>query len=70
MLDISALTAADVGREVYYDGSAGREFGVISTWNDRFVFVRYGSSNWAQGTLPRLLSFSSRNDKVFAKVLK
>uniref|UniRef100_UPI00164FD79E hypothetical protein n=1 Tax=Treponema endosymbiont of Eucomonympha sp. TaxID=1580831 RepID=UPI00164FD79E len=52
------LTAADVGREVYYDGSAGREFGVISTWNDRFVFVRYPSSKWAQGTLPRLLSFS------------
>ena len=42
MIDISKLAESDKGRAVTYTAGHGdKEFGVISSWNDRFVFVRY-----------------------------
>lgn len=37
-------TEADIGRQVIYHGHAGeRESGVITSYNDSVVFVRYGT---------------------------
>lgn len=41
MIDISTLTEADKGREVAYDSIAKTEYGRITSWNKRFIFVRY-----------------------------
>lgn len=42
MIEISKLTAADIGRNVtYHREFCNREFGVLSSWNDKFVFVRF-----------------------------
>lgn len=42
-LDIATLKATDVGRQVQYTSGNGSkvEVGRITSWNDRFVFVRY-----------------------------
>lgn len=49
MLDISKLTSADKGREVRYRAKGGEltEWGEIAWWNDRIVFVRYHTRQYA-----------------------
>jgi hypothetical protein len=40
MIDIKNLTDNDVSREVVYsDGVGGKEFGHITSWNDKFILV-------------------------------
>lgn len=43
MIDIRELNDTHIGREVRYISSGGDkiEFGKITSWNDRFIFVRY-----------------------------
>lgn len=42
MIDISKLTEHDVGRNVIYHREyCDREFGKLSSWNEKFVFVRF-----------------------------
>jgi len=42
MINISKLTDADVGRNVtYHREFCKREFGHLSSWNAKFVFVRF-----------------------------
>ncbi len=44
MIDITTLTATDVGREVRYSGNyRDVEYGRITSWNTTVVFVRYHS---------------------------
>lgn len=58
MIDVAALRETDVGRGVVYAPVAGpREDGFISSWNDEWVFVRYGASRTARATDPRELDF-------------
>lgn len=60
MIDISQLTPEHVGRRVVYrPWHGGHEVGTISSWNDRFVFVRYGGSSTAAATDPRDLEFEA-----------
>ena len=41
----------DIGRMVIYESMpAHLEEGVITSFNDHVVFVRYGSSHWPQAT--------------------
>ena len=40
-MDINKLTESDKGREVKYKTPGGTEWGLITSWNERFVFVRY-----------------------------
>ena len=40
-ITIDNLTEASKGREVRYRTHGQTEFGSITSWNDRFVFVRY-----------------------------
>lgn len=41
MIDIQALTEEDKGRPVCYKTFGKIEYGRITSWNKRFVFVRY-----------------------------
>jgi hypothetical protein len=41
MIDIKKLTNKDIGREVYYNSFNKTEFGIIKSWNDKWIFVVY-----------------------------
>ncbi len=41
MIELRQLTENDKGREVIYRSFYKDERGIISSWNDHFVFVRY-----------------------------
>jgi hypothetical protein len=59
MICITALKEKDIGREVVFELSGKeREFGHISSWNGRFIFVRYGSNTQSQATNPENLRWS------------
>ncbi len=52
-------TEADIGRQVIYHGWAGeRESGVITSFNDSFVFVRYGMGCTSAATAREQLSWA------------
>lgn len=58
-MKISDLTPSDTGRNVIYTAHHGeREEGVISSWNEKYVFVRYGMGSTAAATDPDQLEFS------------
>jgi hypothetical protein len=59
-LELSALTKAEVGRRVVYraqHADAVDEHGVISSWNDEYVFVRYGADIHTKATNPEDLEW-------------
>jgi hypothetical protein len=59
MIEISKLTEKDKGREVVFTSQGSkREFGIISSWNERFIFVKYNGSQQSQATRPEDLRFS------------
>ena len=62
MIDPTELTESDKGRQVIYEvpeGTARRvEFGVISSWNDKYIFVRYTHGDTAAATNPEDLDFA------------
>lgn len=46
MIEIAKLTKEDVGRNVtYHRGFCKKEFGVLSSWNDKYIFVRFKGPN-------------------------
>lgn len=59
MIEISKITKADIGRGVVYYSSGGdkTEEGVVSSWNDTFIFVRYGDERQAKATNPKDLEW-------------
>jgi hypothetical protein len=53
MIDPGALTPADVGRGVVYMPRVGPwEDGIITSYNERYVFVRYRGSETSKATRP------------------
>lgn len=44
MIDIKSLTEKNKGQKVLYRGD---EEGVITSWNDRYIFVRFRGPNGA-----------------------
>ena len=58
MIDIKQLTAEDVGRKVVYKTLQVLEEGIISSYNDKYVFVKYGTCSTAQATSPTDLEFA------------
>jgi len=61
MIDTKELTESDKGKEVRYT-SYGREiveYGVITSWNDQYVFVEYLGERHSKATDPRTLEFTS-----------
>ena len=62
MIDITKLIESDKGRGVVYtDGVGNLEQGVITSWNDMYIFVNYGSHCMGRGiaTRPEDLNFMS-----------
>lgn len=49
-------TKDDIGRSVVYNGNYNRvkEYGVITSFNDKFVFVRYSTQHASQGGIATL----------------
>lgn len=61
MLKIEDLRPEHTGRRVVYRPSPNEpvESGVITSWNGKFVFVRYDGSNTSQATNPADLSWET-----------
>ncbi len=68
MIELSKLTETDKGREVRYEVRHGQpgeaystrcEYGNISSWNSRYVFVRYSHGDTAAATNPEDLEFTT-----------
>ena len=64
MLDIYSLTSSDKGSSVVYTPFEGcdeglLEYGHITSWNDKFIFVDYGDScGRGKATSPQDLRFA------------
>ena len=59
-MNINDLKDSDVGRLAIYTAHHGeRQEGTISSWNDTYVFVRYGLGSTAVATDPDQLEFSN-----------
>lgn len=57
MINIAELDDDDVGREVVYRdfGASKREFGKVTSWNEKFIFVRYHTISYDNGKItPRV----------------
>ena len=53
-------TKADIGRSVIYHSYSGKvESGFITSFNDRFVFVRYDTGSTSQATRRDMLEWAS-----------
>ena len=76
MIDINKLTENDKGRKVIYsrkgfegielpfsDVRFGNKFeeGIITSWNDSFMFIRYGKDIHSKATYPSDLIFTTPN---------
>lgn len=44
------VSDSDIGRTVVYDPGYKKEVGVITSFNDKYVFVRYGSDIHSKAT--------------------
>lgn len=60
MIDLKKLKPADKGRDVMYSGQEDEE-GVITSWNDKFIFVDYGNGNGV-ATEPKDLRFLTQQE--------
>ncbi|AUR84766.1 hypothetical protein NVP1063O_099 [Vibrio phage 1.063.O._10N.261.45.C7] len=57
MINIKQLTQEDIGRNVMYKTQNVFSEGVITPFNDTYVFVRYGVCGCGQATNPNDLTF-------------
>jgi len=50
MVKIQNLKPEDIGRNItYVDGTGEKEFGHITSWNSKYVFVDYGPQCCGRG---------------------
>lgn len=70
MIEIATLNDGDKGRSVRYETFGRIEYGRITSWNERFIFVRYHTvveggfsrsrtGETSEATEPRDLEFCS-----------
>jgi hypothetical protein len=58
MIDLKSLTDSDRGRAVVFTPRVGpHEDGVITSWNDKYIFVRYDGDKTSKATNPSNLDF-------------
>ena len=70
MIDLKSLTEDDLGRTVLYTPSAVsfphhmifQERGVVTSWNETYIFVRYGANQHSNATSPRDLEWDHDGD--------
>ena len=62
MIPISRLKKSNIGKEVKYvcyPGSSKKEIGHITSWNDKYIFVNYGTTDgYGVATRPEDLYFN------------
>lgn len=58
-ISIEKLKNEDTGRLVIFNDGHNTEEGTISSWNGRYIFVKFRSSNTAQACKPELLKFTA-----------
>lgn len=46
------VSEKDIGKKVVYIALAKRDIGVITSFNDKLVFVKYGDKKTSEGTHP------------------
>ena len=64
MINTDTLTDKDKSRVVIYTGPKGKtESGLITSWNDTFIFVRYGLGTSGVATMPENLHFEFEFDQ-------
>lgn len=62
MIDPKTLTEADVGRNVTYREHCTVEFGKLSSWNEKYVFVRFKGPT-GEACEPEDVSFDFAKEK-------
>ena len=60
MINLKELTIKDKGKEVSYKGYVGKQYGTISHWDSTHVFVEYTKGNNPIPTLPKNLTFITK----------
>lgn len=63
-IKIDNLKPEDIGRRVEYHDRENRTKGVIEKWNNRYIFVRYGTSINALATRAEDLDFVEEETKL------
>ena len=53
-----------IGQRVVYDDYGKREFGVITSWNSRFVFVRFGIAENGQACDYEKIKFENAKQEL------
>lgn len=48
MVNIEKLQKSDIGKTVWYKSHDGYEFGILKSWNDKYIFVVYPGDNDAK----------------------
>ncbi len=58
-IKLSDLKEEDIGRTIFYNPRAGfREAGIITRWNDQYVFVQYEGEMQSKATRPEDLKWA------------
>lgn len=59
MICINELTQEDIGKKVVYQSYEGAalEEGIVTSFNDTYIFVRYSTCSNGQATSPKDLTF-------------
>lgn len=64
MIEIAKLTQQDIGRKVtYHREYCKREFGELSSWNHKYVFVRFKGPT-GEACEPQDVSFDFQTQRV------
>ncbi len=69
MISLDELTDKDKGREVRYQTFGRIEYGKITSWNDRFIFVSYHTvieDSYSHTGRPSIPKATSPKDLEFA----
>ncbi|GHV78614.1 hypothetical protein AGMMS49944_04050 [Spirochaetia bacterium] len=60
MIDIDSMKEENKGDEVVYVDKGVREFGVVSSWNQTYIFVKFYQRMQSQACKPEMLTFTMR----------
>ncbi len=63
------VTEKDIGRKVIYSEGNYKEYGVITSFNEIVVFVRYGTNQTSQSTRREDLQYDM-NEEFYEKQIK
>ncbi len=57
MIYLYKLKNTDKGRKVRYNNGYKEEYGIITSWNGVYIFVKYNNTNYSVATSPKELTF-------------